>query len=438
MRPTIELSMIVKNGAAGLARCLGSVHGIADRIVIGDTGSTDGGMAIAKSYGAEVFDVAWTDDYAAARNRVLARATCDWVLVLDADEQLDPAAREILPVLAASDSADAFQSAVRSYVDALDYRANGCAAKVNDSTLERAAAHPAYFETLNTRLFRRDPEIYFEHSVHESVLDRLIELGRKRAHAPFVIHHFGYVEDAPEERTGKTAFYGKLSRRKAEAEPENGWAQLEMGMHALDCEKDCRAALPFLTRACSLDPGSAMARLYAGICHLRLGAQGEARRHLRRALELQPENALAHASLGDLSFALAEYGAAREQFHRARELGDASPLCLAKLGSSEVQLGSGVAGMEKLQAAAALAPGSAEILDMVAVAALLAGQRSAAKEAVVRRAELGPLSSFGSLVAASVYLHIGCRAQAAAVLDEALARFPGDAQLAALAKSAAS
>ena len=73
MRPTIELSRIVKNGARGLPACLASVRGIADRIVIGDTGSTDDGMAIARGFGAEIFNVPWTEDYAAARNGALAR-----------------------------------------------------------------------------------------------------------------------------------------------------------------------------------------------------------------------------------------------------------------------------------------------------------------------------------------------------------------------------
>jgi hypothetical protein len=52
MRPTLELSMIVSNGAAGLDRCLRSVAGIVDRIVIGDTGSSDETGAIARRRGA--------------------------------------------------------------------------------------------------------------------------------------------------------------------------------------------------------------------------------------------------------------------------------------------------------------------------------------------------------------------------------------------------
>ena len=51
MQPTLELSMIVKNGAKGLARCLESVAGLVDRITIGDTGSSDETSEIAARTG---------------------------------------------------------------------------------------------------------------------------------------------------------------------------------------------------------------------------------------------------------------------------------------------------------------------------------------------------------------------------------------------------
>jgi glycosyltransferase involved in cell wall biosynthesis len=57
--PTLELSMIVKNGSRGLARCLKSVQPIVDRITIGDTGSTDNSPAIARAHRATVLPLPW-------------------------------------------------------------------------------------------------------------------------------------------------------------------------------------------------------------------------------------------------------------------------------------------------------------------------------------------------------------------------------------------
>src|SRR5580698_9593804 len=95
--PSVELSMIVKDGAASLKRCLESVAPLVDRIVLGDTGSTDDTIAIARSFGAEILSIPWQNDFARARNSVLEQSRCDWILVLDADEMLDATAIPLLP-----------------------------------------------------------------------------------------------------------------------------------------------------------------------------------------------------------------------------------------------------------------------------------------------------------------------------------------------------
>ena len=62
---TISLCMIVKNEESVLARCLDSVRGIADEIILVDTGSTDATKDIARRYTDKVFDFVWVDDFAA-------------------------------------------------------------------------------------------------------------------------------------------------------------------------------------------------------------------------------------------------------------------------------------------------------------------------------------------------------------------------------------
>ncbi|MBB6177632.1 glycosyltransferase involved in cell wall biosynthesis [Anoxybacillus tengchongensis] len=85
---TLALVMIVKNEEKHLARCLQSVQQIVDDIVIVDTGSIDATKDIAYSFGAKVFDFEWVNDFSAARNYALMQSTCDWNLVLDADEYI--------------------------------------------------------------------------------------------------------------------------------------------------------------------------------------------------------------------------------------------------------------------------------------------------------------------------------------------------------------
>lgn len=87
---TISLCMIVKDEEKTLARCLHSVQGIADEIVIVDTGSKDGTKSIAAQFTNQIYDYTWTDDFAAARNFAFDLATRDYILWLDADDILLP------------------------------------------------------------------------------------------------------------------------------------------------------------------------------------------------------------------------------------------------------------------------------------------------------------------------------------------------------------
>lgn len=82
----ISACYIVKNEAARLSRSLASLSGAVDEIVVVDSGSTDDTVRIAEEFGARVFSVPWRDDFSAARNASLEKATGDWILVVDADE----------------------------------------------------------------------------------------------------------------------------------------------------------------------------------------------------------------------------------------------------------------------------------------------------------------------------------------------------------------
>lgn len=92
MIKTVSLCMIVKNEEKYLSRCLESVRNKVDEIIIIDTGSTDSTLEIAKQYTNKIYHFTWVNDFAAARNESLKYATSQYVLILDADEYLDPAA----------------------------------------------------------------------------------------------------------------------------------------------------------------------------------------------------------------------------------------------------------------------------------------------------------------------------------------------------------
>jgi hypothetical protein len=90
---------IVRNEESNLSSCLRAIDGLFDEIIIVDTGSTDRTVEIARSFGARISDFPWVDDFAAARNAAVARATCDYAFWLDADDVIDPSEREKLEAL---------------------------------------------------------------------------------------------------------------------------------------------------------------------------------------------------------------------------------------------------------------------------------------------------------------------------------------------------
>lgn len=92
----ISVCMIVKNEENFLPGCLATVKGLADEIIVVDTGSTDRTMEIAREYGAKIYEHPWQHDFSLHRNQSINYATGDWILILDADEELDPKEHEII------------------------------------------------------------------------------------------------------------------------------------------------------------------------------------------------------------------------------------------------------------------------------------------------------------------------------------------------------
>ena len=89
--PTLSVILITRNEEANLRDCLASLGRLPQQVVIVDTASTDGTIAIAQEFGATLAQPADWPGFGPQKNRALDLATGDWVLSLDADERLTPA-----------------------------------------------------------------------------------------------------------------------------------------------------------------------------------------------------------------------------------------------------------------------------------------------------------------------------------------------------------
>jgi Flp pilus assembly protein TadD len=242
---TLSVILIVKNESAVLAQCLDSVAGIADEVVVCDTGSTDDTVAVAQRHGAKVFHIPWENDFASARNASIAHASGDWLFHMDADEVLDPQDAPRLRAIVDSDlESDAVEVILANYCN--DARAWRWVAAPADSPHRRGFA--GYLPVGLLRLFRNHRGIEYREAVHENITASVLERGGRIRQTDIVIHHYGY-EVSPERRAEKARFYYALAQVKAKSSPGDAKVLHDLAEQALACgethvaESTCRGIL---------------------------------------------------------------------------------------------------------------------------------------------------------------------------------------------------
>jgi len=208
-RATIALCMIVRDEELRLPSCLASVAGLCDERIVVDTGSQDDTVAVAERAGARVIHFPWCDDFAAARNAGLREATCDWVLVLDADEQLAP-----------GDDARVRQAVAEAPCACGTLELHD-AARLDATAEEILSGRARSGEPMAVpRLFRRTSDLAFEGIVHESVRAWLVRNGARTWDTGARIVHFGAVPSLRVDRD-KHRRNARLLERRLESEPED-------------------------------------------------------------------------------------------------------------------------------------------------------------------------------------------------------------------------
>ena len=427
--PTLTLAMIVRDGGESLARCLKSARPAVQQILIGDTGSTDDSIVIARRFGAKVIEFPWENDFAKARNTVLEAVQTDWVLWLDADEMLDPSGAAQIPVLIDQKEIDAFEVWRWNYVRTLNSRSGGLMAEPNTFRLEESRPYPAYTRYLNTLLFRRRPGLHFEFAVHETVANRVRALGLRAAEAPFVIHHFGFVEGAEGMRREKNERYHQLGVKKVLENPNDAWALYELGLSELEHRRDPAAALVCLERSLLLNQGNRIAWIYAGICLTRLGRLSEALDFLQHVEETGFRSNLLAEAMGDVYFHRGSDHEAVRWYEQAGMGPLVSALVDCKRGACQVRLGEAAAGLERIQAAVSREPQAGELYEIWAAAALQAGDAATAARVASTRLGVGQPPAGSYVVSAILEAHLGDWEKALTTLSEGQRHYPEDPEL---------
>ena len=193
----LSACLIVKNEEKHLDRCLSSLKEFVDEIVVVDTGSTDRTIEIAEQHGAVIGHFSWIDDFASARNESLRLAKGDWVLWIDADEEVKPGSRNMI-----------LEALIRPhfggyFIPIINFMQEG-------SDANRYVHTPV-------RLFRKLPNTRFEGRIHEQVIPSIREAGLPCATLGTVeIYHYGYQAQVMSEKDKLNRTISLLEREVAD------------------------------------------------------------------------------------------------------------------------------------------------------------------------------------------------------------------------------
>src|SRR5579875_648275 len=294
----LSVCMIVRDEEALLGEALRSVEGVADEVVVVDTGSTDRTVELARSFGARVIEVPWEDSFAAARNRSLEAATGDWILY--ADERLHAADRKLLRAHLAECWREAFY--------------------LREHNLTGSSRAGTSYANDALRLLRNRPRYRFRGRLHEQIAHALpCDLPEKVVRSPVRLEHVGYLQEVILERNKADRNLRLLELERQEGR-DDAFLHFNLGT-TYAARDDLEKALHHLARAWELLQQApegysypfapALASWYV-LLLIRAGRPREAVRQAEAALLRFPDHAelllrlaRARAELGEREAALA-------------------------------------------------------------------------------------------------------------------------------------
>lgn len=201
----ISVCIITKNESGHLEKCLSALKPYPFEIVVADTGSTDNSIEVAKKYTDKVYNFEWCNDFSAARNFVISRASHNVILSLDTDEFIKELDLEKLEQLIQDNPKRVGSVEMRNY-----FEENG--------TMR-------YQTAFLDRIFNRR-YYHFENPIHE-VLTPVSNIPYVSYRAPILIDHVGYL--GSKEVLDKKAMRDmELLQKEAEAEPDNPYTYFQI------------------------------------------------------------------------------------------------------------------------------------------------------------------------------------------------------------------
>jgi glycosyltransferase involved in cell wall biosynthesis len=301
-KPSISLSMIIKNEEKFLEGCLESVKGLVDEIIIADTGSTDHSKEIASRFGAKVIDFPWVGDFSAARNCSLEHCTRDWVLYLDADERLKEGQHSLVHQLIAASAITAYNVIIEN------------PHSLHQGTFNQENSYP--------RLFRKAAGIKFEGKVHEQLWPSLTKQKSVVRQSKLVIHHLGYDQgyDVVKQKAERNL---ELLKSQFAENPDDAYAQFQIG-NSLVVLQRYEEAVPILesairNRKLDISNRASCYNLLAEV-DVKRGNLKAAEVNCLESLKCGPKQLMAHWFLALIYFDLKDFSKAIDALRKIEQL----------------------------------------------------------------------------------------------------------------------
>lgn len=179
----ISACIIAKNEENNIGKCLKSMQGNVDEIIVVDTGSTDRTIEVAKSYGAKVYSFIWQNDFSRAKNYALAQAKGDWIIFLDADEYFTP---------------DGMMNALKNIQKFQQSKVHGLICRIINIDEDHDNVEMSSFA--NLRIFRNLPNLRYRYEVHEELYNKTGTLDLCMLDHEIEIYHTGYSSHIVESK----------------------------------------------------------------------------------------------------------------------------------------------------------------------------------------------------------------------------------------------
>ena len=245
---TLTACIIVKNEEQFLEESLNSIKKLVDEIIVVDTGSTDKTREIARKFTDKIFHFDWINDFSAARNFSLTKATGDWILIIDGDEIIAKKDHDIIKKIIRDEKFPLVSVVQRNYTD----KKSPLFKEVDERYRIYAKELPGYVPSEIIRLFKNNINIQFEGAVHETVAPSMRKQGLKFLRTDIPIHHYQHLKPKIEHKE-KLDSYIALLQKKEEENPKEIKTLHDLAIVYLEQKKDYKKAFEYFKKIYDAD-----------------------------------------------------------------------------------------------------------------------------------------------------------------------------------------